>query len=66
MRTISRDQAETVMTNMEINALKNKGHTATVWTEGYDGETHYGDVFKALAPALFIVAIAASLLVAIL
>ncbi|WP_332685651.1 hypothetical protein [Devosia sp.] len=54
------------MTNMEIRALENRGPTATVWTESYDGKTHYGDVFRALTPALFIVAIAASLLVAIL
>lgn len=54
------------MTNMEIKALENAGRTTMVWTEGYDGQTHYADVFKALAPALLILAIAASLLVAIL
>jgi hypothetical protein len=65
-RTIALDQAETVMTNMQIKALENKGPTAVVWTEGYDGQTHYGDVFKALTPALFILATAAGLLVAVL
>lgn len=54
------------MTNMEIKALENAGRTSMVWTEGYDGQTHYGDVFKALTPALFILGIAAGLLVAIL
>jgi len=53
------------MTHMEIKALENAGRTA-VWTEGYDGQTHYADVLKALAPALFILATAAALLVGIL
>lgn len=54
------------MTHMEIKALETAGRTTAVWTEGYDGQTHYADVFKALAPALFILATAAALLVAIL
>lgn len=53
------------MTHMEIKALEKAGRTA-VWTEGYDGETHYADVFKALAPALFILTTAAALMLAIL
>jgi hypothetical protein len=52
------------MTHMEIKALEHR--TTTVWTEGYDGESHYTDVLKALAPALFILAVAAALMVAIL
>jgi hypothetical protein len=52
------------MTHMEIKALEHR--TATVWTEGYDGESHYTEVLKALAPALFILAVAAALMVAIL
>lgn len=40
--------------------------TAQVWTQGYDGETHYGDVFKALTPAFFILATAAALMLALL
>ena len=54
------------MTHMEIKAIEEAGRTATVWTEGYDGETHYGEVFKALAPALFILTTAAALMLAIL
>lgn len=54
------------MTSMEIKALENAGRHTSVWTEGYDGQTHYADVFKALAPAVLILAIAAALLVAIL
>jgi hypothetical protein len=54
------------MTHMEIKALENAGRTATVWAEGYDGETHYADVLKALAPALFILITAAALMLAIL
>lgn len=54
------------MTNIEIKALEHAGRTSQVWTEGYDGATHYGDVFKALTPALFILATAAGLMLAIL
>lgn len=54
------------MSNAEIKALENAGRTSMVWTEGYDGETHYGDVFKALTPALLILATAAGLMLAIL
>lgn len=54
------------MTQVEIKALENAGRTAMVWTEGYDGQTHYGDVFKALGPAFCILATAAVLMLAIL
>jgi hypothetical protein len=55
------------MTHMEIKALEDAGRTPTTWSaEGYDGQTHYADVLKALAPAFFILAAAATLLVAIL
>lgn len=54
------------MTNIDIKALEHAGRSAMVWTEGYDGETHYAAVLKALAPALFILAAAAGLMVAIL
>jgi len=55
------------MTHMEIKALEDAGRTSMVWsTEGYDGETHYADVFRALAPALFILAAAAVLMLVIL
>jgi hypothetical protein len=59
-------KAEAGMTYMEIKALEDAGRTATVWTEGYDGQTHYGDVLKALAPAMFILATAAALMLAII
>ena len=54
------------MTHMEIKALEDAGRSSMVWTEGYDGESHYTEVLKALAPALFILAVAAALMVAIL
>ena len=54
------------MTNMEFKALENGSRSAMVWSEGYDGQTHYGDVFKALAPAFLILAAAAALMLAIL
>jgi hypothetical protein len=54
------------MTNMEIKALEDAGRTAAVWTEGYDGQTHHADVVKALAPAFFILATAAALMLAII
>lgn len=54
------------MTNIDIKALEHAGRSAMVWTEGYDGETHYAAVLKALAPALFILAAVAGLMVAIL
>ena len=55
------------MTHMEIKALEDAGRTSMAWsTEGYDGQTHYAEVFKALAPALFILATAAILMLAIL
>lgn len=54
------------MTNIDIKALENAGRTTMVWTEGYDGETHYANVLRALAPALLILATAAGLMLAIL
>jgi hypothetical protein len=53
------------MTHMEIKAIESTSRAMT-WTEGYDGQTHYADVLKALAPALFILGAAAALMVAIL
>ncbi|MGK2227743.1 MAG: hypothetical protein ACI9GK_001567 [Devosia sp.] len=58
--------AEAVMTNIEFKALENASRTAMVWSEGYDGQTHYGDVLKALTPAFLILATAAGLMLAIL
>jgi len=54
------------MTNIDFKALEQASRTGMVWTEGYDGQTHYGDVLKALAPALLILAAAVALMLAIL
>tara|TARA_R110002124_G_scaffold114535_31_gene269542 strand:- start:11153 stop:11317 length:165 start_codon:yes stop_codon:yes gene_type:complete len=54
------------MSSIDFKAVEHAGRTAMVWTEGYDGQTHYADVFKALTPALFILAAAAGLMLAIL
>jgi hypothetical protein len=59
-------QGEADMTNMEIKALEHAGRTAMAWTEGYDGESHFADVLKALAPALFILVAATALMLALL
>jgi hypothetical protein len=55
------------MTRVDINMLEQAGRTATAWIpEGYDGETHYSYVLKAMTPAIGILAIAATLLFAVL
>ena len=54
------------MTSMDIRTLEDAGRAATVWTEGYDGQTHHGAVLTALIPALLILAAAAILMLAIL
>lgn len=55
------------MTQAEISNLEHAGRSAMVWSpEGYDGETHYGYVLRALTPAIGILAVAATLLFAIL
>ena len=51
-----------------INSFRHttdRDRTAAWTIEGYDGETHYSDVLKALSPALFILAVAAALMLAI-
>ena len=54
------------MTNVETKAVQAR-RTATAWSiDGYDGQTHYGDVLKALAPAFFILSAVAALMVTIL
>jgi hypothetical protein len=60
------DTTEAVMTNIDFKALEQASRTGMVWTEGYDGQTHYGDVFKALAPAFLILAAVVVLMLAIL
>ena len=54
------------MTHTEIDAVEHAGRTAMVWTEGYDGQTHYGYVFKALAPAFLILAAAVGFMLVLL
>jgi hypothetical protein len=57
---------EAGMTHIEAKALENAARSSAVWTEAYDGQTHYGEVARALAPALFILAAATALMLAIL
>jgi hypothetical protein len=57
------------MEGIVINSVQTSSDHARnpAWTiEGYDGETHYSDVLKALSPAFFILAAAAALMLAIL
>lgn len=55
------------MTQAEISTLEHAGRSAMAWSpEGYDGETHYGYVLRALTPAIGILAIAATLLFIVL
>ena len=55
------------MTQADINALEHAGRTTMAWsTEGYDGQTHFGYVLRAMAPAIGILAVAATLLFAVL
>ena len=55
------------MTQIEIANLEHAGRSAFAWTpEGYDGKIHFGYLFAALVPALGILAVAATLLFAIL
>jgi len=55
------------MTRTEVNTLEHASRTAMAWSvEGYDGQTHYGHVLRAIAPAVGILAVAATLLFAVL
>jgi hypothetical protein len=55
------------MTQMEISNLEHAARVATATaTESYDGQTHYGTLMMAVAPALFIVGVAAALLFALI
>lgn len=55
------------MTQIEISNLEHAGRTAMGWMpEGFDGRTHYAAVITALVPAAGILAVAATLLLAIL
>lgn len=54
------------MTHHDIKANQSATRSLMVWTDGYDGQTHYSDVLKALAPAMLILAAAVVLMVVIL
>ena len=55
------------MTQIEIANLEHAGRSAFAFTpEGYDGKTHFAELFAALVPALGILVVAGTLLVAIL
>lgn len=55
------------MTHAEIKAIEDAGRSTMVWSsDSYDGASHFGDVAKALIPALFILAAATALLLALL
>lgn len=55
------------MTHAEIRSLENAGRAAIAWApESYDGQVHFDYVLKAIAPAIGILAVAATLLLAVL
>lgn len=55
------------MTRARIATLEQPTRSAFGWTlEGYDGRVHYGAVLAALVPAIGILAVAATLLLAII
>jgi hypothetical protein len=48
---------------MEISALENASRTSIAWSpEGYDGQRHVTPIVMALAPAIFLIGIAAFVL----
>jgi hypothetical protein len=58
---------ERAMTHTEIATLEHASRASFGWIpEGYDGRTHYAEVLTALVPAVGILAVAATLLLAIL
>jgi hypothetical protein len=55
------------MTHLEMTNIEHASRTATAWApESYDGETHYGTLLTAVAPALFIIGVAAAMLFALI
>jgi len=55
------------MTQIEIANLEHAGRSALAWApEGYDGKTHFTELLTALVPAVGILAVAGTLLLAIL
>ncbi len=60
-------QRKRAMTHMEIANLEHAGRSAFAWSpEGYDGKTHVSELLAALVPALGILAVAGTLLLAVL
>ena len=54
------------MAFLDSSPIERTARQSRVWTEGYDGETHYAEVLKALAPAFLILCAAALLMLALL
>lgn len=55
------------MTHAEIKAIEDAGRSTMVWSAtSYDGANHFGDIARALVPAMFILATATVLLLALL
>ena len=53
------------MTQLDSRVLEQAGRIAMAWSpEGYDGRVHLGAVLGAMLPAIGILAVAASLLLA--
>lgn len=58
---------ERAMTQIEIANLEHAGRSAFAWSpEGYDGRTHFAAFLAALVPAVGILAVAGTLLFAVL
>lgn len=54
------------MAHSQTAALDDAGRSAAWSPEGYDGETHFGYVLKAMTPAIGILVVAAALLFVVL
>ena len=55
------------MTQLESRALEHAGRIAMAWSpEGYDGRIHLGAVMGAMATAVGILVVAATILLAVL
>ena len=60
-------QRNRAMTQIEIANLEHAGRSAFAWSpEGYDGRTHLGELLADLVPAVGILAVAGTLLLAVL
>jgi len=53
------------MTRMDIDTLEHAGRVAMAWSpEGYDGRIHFGALLTAIIPAIGILAVATTFLLA--